>query len=219
MKKFRAPKLNWKYIIGEIVLLFVGINLAIWFNNWNNSKTIDKNKAIAIEKIRGEIQNNLDELIEARDQNMRIPDFIDKHNSLSSEDGDYMLMSVEEMKDFQQAYNQFYQVIDSAMSDDDKFLYRGETFIHLEIPELSKIAWETSRATGIFNEFGFDCLYELESMYNLQRLVEKEVNNALAALQDGSIKRLLRILTFIDQLDHQLEDNYRQMLKNLKDCG
>ena len=31
-------RLNLKYIFGEILLLFIGINLAIWFNNWNTSK-------------------------------------------------------------------------------------------------------------------------------------------------------------------------------------
>ncbi|UJH66424.1 KAP family NTPase [Allomuricauda sp. SCSIO 65647] len=219
MKKFRSPKFNLKYILGEIILLFVGINLAIWFNNWNNSKTIDKNKTVAIQKIREEIESNLDELIEARDQNGRIPDFIEKYDALSSENGDYILMSADEMVSFKEEYSQFYKVIDSTAADHNRFLYKGSTFIHLRMPELSKIAWETSKATGIFNEFGFDCLYELESMYNLQGLVEKEINNAFTALQEESIERLLRILVFIDQLDKQLEDDYREMLKSLDNCG
>lgn len=31
-------KINWKYALGEILLLFIGITIAIWFNNWNESK-------------------------------------------------------------------------------------------------------------------------------------------------------------------------------------
>lgn len=30
--------INWKYALGEIFLLFVGINLAIAFNNWNTNR-------------------------------------------------------------------------------------------------------------------------------------------------------------------------------------
>ncbi len=31
-------KLNWKYALGEILLIFIGITSAIWFNNWNEQK-------------------------------------------------------------------------------------------------------------------------------------------------------------------------------------
>ncbi len=55
-------KVNFKYIFGELLLLFVGINLAIWFNDWNSSKKIDEGKKIAISKITEEIENNKLEL-------------------------------------------------------------------------------------------------------------------------------------------------------------
>jgi len=48
-------KVNLKYIFGELLLLFVGINLAIWFNDWNSSKKISEGKKVAIEKITEEI--------------------------------------------------------------------------------------------------------------------------------------------------------------------
>ena len=30
--------LNWKYALGEVVLIFIGITLAMWFNNWNENR-------------------------------------------------------------------------------------------------------------------------------------------------------------------------------------
>ena len=30
--------ISWRYAIGEIILIFIGITIAIWFNNWNESK-------------------------------------------------------------------------------------------------------------------------------------------------------------------------------------
>jgi len=31
-------KPNWKYALGELTLIFLGISLAIWFNNWNDMR-------------------------------------------------------------------------------------------------------------------------------------------------------------------------------------
>ena len=90
--------------------------------------------------------------------------------------------------------------------------------INLELAELTEIAWETTKDMGIASEFGFDCLYQLENMYNVQRLVQKEINNSAEALQKSDIERLLRVLEFINQLDAQLERDYNRVLDNLRIC-
>ena len=72
MRLFKSSAVNWKYFVGEILLIFFGISLAIWFNNWNTSNTINENKRIAIDKIEEEIQNNLSELHSAREVNLKI---------------------------------------------------------------------------------------------------------------------------------------------------
>lgn len=46
-------KISWRYALGEIVLIFLGITMAVWFNNWNES--------------RREIQVELQSLTELRD--------------------------------------------------------------------------------------------------------------------------------------------------------
>jgi hypothetical protein len=71
---------------------------------------------------------------------------------------------------------------------------------------------------GIANEFGYECLYELENMYNIQRLVQNEINKAAEALQNQEIDRLIRILAFLSQLDEQLESDYNSMLGQISDC-
>ncbi|WP_262910644.1 hypothetical protein [Psychroserpens luteolus] len=37
MKKL-IKGINWKYAFGELLLIFLGITIAIWFNNWNETK-------------------------------------------------------------------------------------------------------------------------------------------------------------------------------------
>ncbi len=41
MRKKSGFKLNWKYALGELVLIFLGISLAITFQNWNEGRKND----------------------------------------------------------------------------------------------------------------------------------------------------------------------------------
>ena len=218
MKRLRLKSLNWKYIVGEVILIFLGINLAIWFNDWNTARNISESKKIAIEKIEEEIRNNLQELVRAREINTRIPEAISSFREMQSDIHAGTVASVEEMAMFRESYPNFFQVTDSSLVAPGSYLYNGDTLINLELAELTDIAWETTKDMGIASEFGFDCLYQLENMYNVQRLVEKEIDKAAEALQKSEIERLLRVLEFINQLDSQLERDYNRTLDNLDIC-
>ena len=199
-------------------MIFVGINLAIWFNDWNASKKIDQNKKIAIEKIQIEIKNNLKELLKTRLNNQRISGAIENYGNFDSDKEGDVIVSAEHMENFRNQYPGFFRVSDSTALGDGLFKYKGETFINLELAELSKIAWETSKTTGIVNEFGYDCLYELQGIYNLQHLVVNEMDKASNALQNQEIELLLRVLDFIRQMDSSLEKEYEAFLKRITDC-
>ena len=217
MRFFNIKEFNWKYIFGEIFLLFVGINLAIWFNDWNASKTIQKNKEIALEKIEGEIKANLDELVENSALNQKIPSFFTEINQLKNEEG-ALITSQVTMQVFTKTYASYVRKVDSSAVDNGLYRYSLDTFINLEITDLSSIAWEVSKSTGIFHEFGYDCLYDLQALYNTQDLVKNEMNNATEALRNRSMQDLVRTLEIMKQLEDQLEVQYRDMLKSIDDC-
>lgn len=218
MKRLKLRSLNWKYIIGEVVLIFLGINLAIWFNDWNTDRKIKDSKKVAIEKIQEEIQNNIEELVRAGQINMRIPQAFSSMEQMQSEVYGGTVATMEEMSAYQTNYPGFFQVTDSSLISSDLYLYEGNAKINIELAELTDIAWETTKDMGIASEFGFDCLYQLENMYNVQRLVQREIDNLSEALQNNDIEKLFRILDFIDQLDSQLERDYNQVLDNLGVC-
>ena len=199
-------------------MIFIGINLAIWFNNWNTSRKLAENKAIAIAKIEEEINNNINELVRAREVNALIPGAIQSFRKMSSDQFEGTVATITEMALYQKEFPGFYRVIDSIKLEPGLYRYAGDTYINLELAELTEIAWETSKDLQIANEFGFDCLYELENMYNVQRLVQKEINKSAEALQNGEIDRLEKILEFIRQLDSQLERDYKSMLRNINIC-
>ncbi len=217
MKKFRKAKVNWKYIIGEVLLIFVGISLAIWFNNWNSSRKTDSDKKIAIEKIEGEIGNNLQELLQARESNSKIKEAIDAYETFQVATVG-TVATPGKMREFQKKYPGFFKLKDSTAYKNDQFVYLGDTYINLELTELTQIAWETSKVTGITSAFGYECLYILEGMYNVQNLVQNEITKAAEALQEGDVNRLLRIMNFVKQLDQQLESDYQEALETLQSC-
>jgi len=84
---------------------------------------------------------------------------------------------------------------------------------------LTEIAWKTTTTLNVTNEFNYECLYELESMYNLQRRLQNEINKSADALQKGELEDLMIILEFINQLGDQLQKNYNSVKKNILNCS
>ncbi len=218
MFRSKLRGLNWKYILGEVLLIFLGINLAIWFNDWNADRNLNEDKKIAIAKIEEEIRNNQEELVDARKENEHLPSAIAGIKAMHSNLHNGILATPEQLSQYQREHSGFFTTTDSVVIKDDQYLYEGETYINLELAELTEIAWETTKDMGIANEFGFDCLYELENMYNVQRLVQNEYTKAAEALQNNNIERLVRVLVFIEQLDAQLERDYNRTLDQIEIC-
>lgn len=211
-------KIDWKYIVRETLLIFIGINLAIWFNNWNANKKSDYNKEVIISKIKEEIKNNKLELDSARVSNQNIKKAFDAYSDFYDKNSSEVVTTIEQLAFFQKEYPKFFKVKDSVKLESNTYRYFGDTFIVLEIPDITSIAWETIHTINIANEFDYNCLYELESMYNLQKRIQKEIDKAADVLQAGEIQRLFKVLNFIEQLDSQLMKSYSNMLEIIDDC-
>lgn len=212
-------KLNFKYIIGEILLLFIGINLAIWFNNWNTSKIINEDKAIALNKIMEEIDNNKLEIDSLMSNNRKILNAYRGYKRFYDGNTSLVKMTPQEFSSLKELYPKFFRLKDSTAVENGLFLYRGTTYVNLEITTLTEIAWKTTTTFDISNEFNYECLYELESMYNLQRRVQDEINKSADALQKRELEELMHVLEFLEQLGNQLQESYTNMLINIKNCG
>ena len=213
--------MNWKYIIGEILLIFIGITMAIWFDTWNNNRIVEDKKAQAITKIQEELEHNMEELVTAREINERIPLAIQDFRQLRAkgyENTEGEVMTADAMKTFQQAHPGFFNVKDSVLLGNELFEYYGDSFINLELAALTDIAWETTKDLRLADEMGFECLYDLENLYNVQNMVLQEINKSSEALQNQDIDKLLRVLEFISQLDRQLERQYINMLDQMAIC-
>ena len=212
-------KLNLKYIFGEILLLFIGINLAIWFNNWNTSKKINEEKKVVISKITEEIENNKIEIDSVLINSHRILNAYRDFKNLYDGNTTAINANTKQLKLLNNKYPDYFRVKDSIAIDNGMYHYRGATHINLEIPTLTEIAWKTTTTLNVTNEFNYECLYELESLYNLQRRVQIEINKSADALQKGKLEELMIILEFINQLGSQLQNDYESIKKSIPNCS
>ena len=211
-------KLNLKYIFGELLLLFVGINLAIWFNNWNSSKKINEGKKIAISKITEEVENNKLEIDKVLKNNHRILNAYKDFKNIYDGNTSVIKANPKQLQLLRNKYPDYFRTKDSIALENGLYRYRGITQMILEIPTLTEIAWKTTTTLNVTNEFNYECLYELESIYNLQRRVQIEINKSADALQKGELEELMSILNFLNQLGGQLQTNYNSVKKNLLNC-
>jgi len=65
MTKNKTAK-YFKYAIGEIVLVVIGILIALQINNWNELKKNDANTVLMLKQLREENSSNLSELLEGK---------------------------------------------------------------------------------------------------------------------------------------------------------
>ncbi len=211
-------KFNWKYVLGEILLIFIGINLAIWFNNWNSSLKSAADKELAITKIKEEIESNLGELIYTDSINQTIVKAFDAYQEVYHDNSSQVIATPSQFHHLNSEYPNFFKASDSLALDSGLYLYNGTTYVMIELAEITDIAWETTQSISITHEFNYDCLFALESMYNLQHRVHKELDKAAEALQQRELKKLMSILNTLKQLDEQLIEDYRQVLDNIGEC-
>lgn len=220
MKRLFASvrKLNWKYILGEIILLFVGINLAIGFNNWNSSSRLNQDRQLALNKISEEIKSNQEELQEAKVINARVLRAFAAYNKVYAGHSTEVIATKDHMQMLQDSFPNFFRIKSTQQIQLDTFQYLGGTYINLELPALTDIAWTTSQSIEITNLFNYDCLYQLAGMYQLQKRLSEEMDRAAQALQDRRLKDLIHILEFTQQFEAQLEEDYQETLSSLDTC-
>lgn len=210
--------LNWRYIIGEVVLIFLGINLAIWFNNWNSSTKLTADKEVALQTIEEEIRSNQEELMNARQANMLTLAALEEMSEIYVGEATSLERSPAEMQTLLQRFPAYFAVQDSTALDDGRFAYEVAAGVQMELPELTSIAWKTAQSLNVAAKLNYNCLYELEKTYNLQEQVEEGIDRAVTALENRDMRHLTNVLSFVGQIDTLLIVNYEELLQNIGDC-
>ncbi|UOB16314.1 hypothetical protein [Abyssalbus ytuae] len=187
---------NWKYALGEIFLLFIGINLAIWFNNYNTNRQNKKFKRVAVSKIQEEIKRNQAELDSSYVNIIKVLKAFKKIEK--SEDEVYFIKGeFNELTNYIKDNPGFFLVEDTTRLKNNELVYYGDINVIFDIPELKDIAWQTTNSINILDLMGYECLYLLEDMYNLQQMLEDELKNATRYLQKKDFEEFQNSLEFL----------------------
>lgn len=213
-KQQRKISFNWKYVLGEVMLIFFGITLAVWFNNWNADRKANQEKAVAMVRIEEELRDNLEELQNAQKENRQLVELL--MTCYSRTDG--LTMSPAKMNRLRMTYPDMLLIEDSTAEEAGQYRYEATLNATVEIPEITQIAWETTQTIGVTSAMDYRCLYEIEKVYNLQRLLQKELDAVLEALRQQDTQELANLLNFSRQYYPKLEEAYQKTLNQLNDC-
>lgn len=211
-------KTYFKYAIGEIVLVVIGILIALSINNWNATNKSNHDKEVIVSKIKEEVKNNRQQLVKANGINQKVLKAFNAYSKFYNGASTEVITTPTELLKLQKEYPGFFRVKDSFVYDSQRYRYTGGTVIELELPDITSIAWETTRAINIANEFDYDCLYDLANTYNLQTRVKREIDKATDALLKNESEDLFKILKGMNQLELQLKVSYNEILATIDYC-
>lgn len=102
--KLKFKQLNWKYALGEIALIFIGITLAIMFQNFNEDKKREKTERSALMELKVALHNDLEDVNDNIQTHIRGKEscqlLLEKLNSDRKIDGAKILQSAYQSSDF-----------------------------------------------------------------------------------------------------------------------
>lgn len=75
------------YAVGEIILVFIGIIMALQFNNWNEEKKIQKNIETTLNLLKDEINTNKISISNVQDYHTMVKDTLRKMDMPKTEEG------------------------------------------------------------------------------------------------------------------------------------
>jgi len=173
-------KIDWAYILREILLIFIGISLAIWFNNWNANRKVNQELKNSIELTKNELESNLNTLTE----NQKVPEqFFSELNQYFSEKGD---RSLDEIKQFNEASEMVTITPGGGISINFKY----------PIMNLKTTSWDIFKSRASFHELQFSCVDQIENCYQLTNRFQEEFKESHLNLRNGEIEKFRNTLNY-----------------------
>lgn len=194
---------DWKYLFREIILIFIGINLAIWFNNWNENRKLNRELTNSIELTQKELESNLATL----SKNKEIPEKF--YNELNT----YFSVSEKRTGIEIEQFNSENEMI-RITSD-------GGLKINFKYPilNLKTTSWSIFKSRNSFHKLKYDCVDEIESCYQLIERFQDEFKISHMNLRNGEIEKFKNTLNYVIQINPQLQNVIQSILKDIKTCS
>lgn len=220
MRRFikTSRKIDWKYILTELLLIVVGILLAINLNTWSSNRKLKNQTKLSINKISDEIKLNIDELQEVLEINAELNEFYSQLNEIKGDEFNKVNCSIEQMSDLQKQYGAQFTIKDSTKIGNERYEYELGLAFALEYCELNDIAWRTAQLSNNVNTYEYNCLKNILSVYGFQDLfveIQKKFLDYKILSDEAEF-----IVTF--QLCYKvgvdLLDRYKFLEEEIKEC-
>jgi hypothetical protein len=197
----------FKYAIGEIILVVIGILIALWINNWNNNRLANYQTADLLKSIKEDL---VSDTIAFNESIERYEEMIDKKKKL---------MSLSKFEDTESD-----SLINMILNNHSLYDINNTTFLKVTNLGITKLSKSDSLSNKIYNYYNKELksfsefmTWEKESTtsegnYWLRNQNEFEFSSEFPKFQDSIIARqnLLKLITEPKGRNQILSDYYRK---------
>ena len=209
---------NKNQLFISIVGTTIGVLIAFVLNNWNISR-IEKNESERVlANIVNEVKLNNTLLLKSYESASKTIPSLSKL-VLKYERGEKLLMTAQEMKEYQKEFPNKFFVADSIKTltkgvweYKGKYDFNPDIFLHFS---LNESAWNSAIAVGILNNIQFEKIKPLEEVYSMQSQVKKQSEKLMDAFDIG-MKQYIKVLNNLVQYEKLLIDKYERFTSNKK---
>lgn len=221
----KISKLLANDLVITLSATLIGVFVALYLNEWIADKKLSDQKKIAIDNVITELSSNQIKLEKALERHIQMYDlliFLRKY----SENGENLIAPQDSMRAFMTKHPELVILSDSTKLDNGYYHYKGEMNSNLSVAhlELTTVAWETIKSSGLSTSFGFDCLMYLESLDKLTSeiilrdrvLLEYMTNNSDDAEQN---EKIIKHLHFLIGYEKSIGIMYEKSEEKLSECS
>lgn len=214
----KLSKREWILALLSFAGTLLGVYSAFMLDSWKGNRQVKTQKALALRNIEGEILANKDSLQSHHEGILNLMEAIHEFQNYFDEERNFVSSS-SELHQFMEQYSSYFILNDSIQVDSKRNMYSIAASIEMDWLNLSFIAWETSKSIGIVNEFGFNCIFELESLYRLQRDTMDEFDMLIEAMKENDLDLMMNALKFFVQFQEMLLEDYKDVIDKINNCA
>ncbi len=195
MKEKKKPstgsQIDWPNQIMNFFGVVIGVLFAFSLNHWNESRKSERQTAIALENIKKEIHNNLENLNSNLPSNMQQKDFLTLFLDNVNDDLEPLIQDEDSLRSIFGEFEAFYVYTPTSFNAKLEF----------ELYALSSVAWETAVQSQLLTELDYELAYVIQEHYSVQEkltliddaIIEevRKLDNSRAAME--RIRTALRI--------------------------
>ena len=223
-KKYKIFSNNW---VVTLTATLIGVFLALYMSEIVSSSKLKNQKSIATKNILLEIEENkknIEKNIKNHQAILGTYEFMEKY----MDDENRMITDIGSMQKFRSKFPNIFTAQDSTLLDNGKYHYKGEVNVDFGLSQINvtNIAWETLKNSGLSTSYDFNCLMFLEKLVRVteETITQErkffEILKTPKNIHNNDSKEKLKIeLKLLIDYENGLLEGYKSSEEKLSNCG